>query len=360
VTPHQAPPYPLQASLLSLLREEHPSADFPAEDIDACLKRYECGGYLYGLWSQGGRLGTLPPGWSGALTRAHRKTSLDTLLALADFRALGRLLHDEGVPFILLKGASYLIDLYDDPGQRMLTDIDLLIRPSDVVRLARRLAAAGYRGQVGVHYPEDQRFEMFIPGGEHCRFEFHWFLGQSFRSRVSQQSIWDRSIRCHLEQVPCRRPTPEDAVLYHVYHFADHYFGWSLKWAIDLREMLRRWRPDPGVLAERGAAWRVRVALSLALRHVEKLFPGEVPAGLLARVTPGEGRRRLLRPYLATGPVEMLAVSEGVGARYPLRCLLLDRPADAVGLTVRVLLRPVTARLGRLLGTSDPPWERLN
>lgn len=360
VTPYEVPPHPLQASVLSLLREERPSGDFPHEAIDACLKRYECGGYLHGRWSRGGRLGTLPPEWTRALARAHRKMALDTLAALAEFRALGRLLADEGVPFILLKGAAYLVDLYGDPGERMLTDIDLLIRPSDVARLARRLAGAGYRGQVGLQYPEDRRFEMSIPGNGRCRFEFHWSLGLPFRSRVDQEGVWDRSVPCVLEDIPCRRAAPEDAVLYHAYHLADHHFGPSLKWTIDLREMFHRWRPDPRILAERSAAWRVRTALFLALRHFEKLFPAEAPAELLNRLAPGKGRHCLLRPYLAAGPVEMFASFRFIGWRYPLRCLLLDRPSDAVGLSVRVLLRPIAARVARLVGATSPPWEVSN
>jgi len=82
---------------------------------------------------------------------------VDTLAALADFRVFGRLLEAERIPFILLKGSAYLFDLYDDPGQRQLTDIDLLIGPSDAVRLQKRLQRDGYATCSGMKSIENSK-----------------------------------------------------------------------------------------------------------------------------------------------------------------------------------------------------------
>ncbi len=340
-------------SIASLLRLEPPGRDAPADEADLCLKRYECGGYLYRRWVSAGRFDLLPPGWAGALARSHRKTALDNLHALAEFRVVGRHLAEEGVPFILLKGGAYLIDLYDDPGERMLTDIDLLVRPGDVARLARRLAGAGFETLVGDL--EFRRFEL-AAGRNGCIFEFHWWIGRPFRSRIPQEEIWQRAAPAVLEGVFCRRLAQEDAILYHVAHQADHYFGPSVKWAIDLREMLRLWRPDPEGLLKRAADWRLRIALDFALRQHDKIFPGTAPPSLRGGTAPGRLRRRLLCPYLTSDPVEVVSPPGGRMSRYALRCLLIDRPIDVLGQTLRVLVRPIARTMGR--GTrSDPPWE---
>lgn len=348
-----APSSSLQASLLALLRGLPPGLDFPPVEIDAALRRYECGGYLHGLWSE--RAGSLPAGWAAALAGAHRKTRIDNLAALAQFRSLGELLRTEGVPFLLLKGAAYLTDLYPDPGRRALTDIDLLIPRSQVPRVARRVRAAGYETEVGFHYPDNERFEAWRPGPAKCRFEFHWELGLPFRFQVDTESIRERAVPCSLEGIQCGRPAPEDAILYHVAHLADHYFGPSLKWVIDLREMLMRWSPDPSLLAKRAAAWRVTTVLGLVLGHAERLFPGSLPRAILDAAPLGAMRRRLFDHYRADGPLEMLAVPPEGPRRAPLRCLMIERPLDALGLAVSVVLR----RAGRLLGPGGaaPPWE---
>jgi len=347
----------LQEALLGLLRGRAPSGNPRPEILDACLDRYECGGYLHQAWSGAGRPPSLPAAWSEALDRDSRRTLLDNLAAMAQLRDLGPRLAEAGVPFLLLKGAAYLGDLYDDPGARRLTDIDLLVRRSDAGRLARRLSQDGFQGQVGGLFPEDRRFEMWRPGAAACRFEFHWSLRLPFRFGIDEDGIWERAVPVALEGVPCRRAAREDALLYHVAHQADSYFGPSLKWVLDLREMLRRWSPDPVLLAARASAWRVRTALHLALRHLEKILPGEVPASLLEGVRPSSLRGWFLERYLAEGPLELLSVEASSASRYPMRCLMLDRPSDALALTARVLVRPLERPLRRALGRVVPPWR---
>lgn len=344
---------PLQASILALLRGSPPGGDHPRGAIDAALRHYECGGYLHGLWSA--RAGELPAVWGAALADAHRKTRIDNLAALAQFRELGELLRTGNAPVVLLKGAAYLTDLYTDLGTRALTDIDLLIPRDHVARVARRLRASGYDSVVGLHYPENQRFEAWRPGPAECRFEFHWELGLPHRFRLDTEAIRRRAMPCTLEGVACARPSPEDAVLYHVAHLADHYFGPSLKWVVDLREMLLRWPLDPRVLAERAAAWRVRTVLGLALPHVDHLFPGLLPRWVEGLAPLGRVRRRLFDRYRGTEPLAMLEVPPEGPRRAPLRCLMIDRPLDAVMLALTV----VRSRAGRALGrdAAAPPWE---
>jgi putative nucleotidyltransferase-like protein len=353
------PPQPVQRDILALLRGETPPEGAPPPSIDETLRRYECGGYLNGLWTRNGRASALEPGWTSALARSHRKTAIDTLAALGELRRAGRILTDAGIPFLLLKGAAYLVDLYEDPAERVLTDVDLLIRRSDAGRAARRLSQEGFRPVAEGYRPEYRRFEMERPGPDPCRIELHFRVGMPLRARVDQNAIWRRAVPCSLEGIGCGRLHPEDAILYHAAHLADHYYGPSLKWAIDLREMLRRWRPDAGALLERSAAWRTRTALHLALLHVAKLFPDDAPpVGLLAGTAPGRLRRALLSAHLSGDPLALFVIPEiRHPRRYLLRLLMVDRAADAAGLGVAALLRPVLAAVRRALGRDDPPWE---
>ncbi|MFQ5877074.1 MAG: nucleotidyltransferase family protein [Acidobacteriota bacterium] len=349
---------PLQRSILSLLRRELPGGDFPPAEIDAALKHFECGGYLHGIWSRGAGRPALPDGWSAALARAHRRTAVDNLGALAQFRQVGRRLREAGIPFIVLKGADYLLDLYDDPAARFLTDIDLLIRPADIGGVARSLREGGYEVIQGPLYPEDRRFEVVRPGPSGCRFEFHWWIGLPRRTRIDQEEVWRRSRPCAVEEIPCRRLAVEDAFLFHAAHLADHYFGPSLKWVVDLRQMLRRRKPDAAVLAERSRQWGVRIALYLSLRYVDKLFPGEVPPALQAAVTPSRLRCGLLARYYDHRPVGFIDAARAPLSRALLRVLMIDRVSDAARLSLGVAARPAARALGRAVGTARPPWER--
>jgi hypothetical protein len=351
------PAFDLQRSVVALLRGEPPGGTFNPPSVEDCLRRYECGGYLHGLWGGDDSSERLPAMWSDLIGRAHRKTAIDNLGALVEFREVGEFLAREGIPFVLLKGAAYLVDLYDDPGERALTDIDLLLKPGDVHRVARHLAASGYEGSVDPWYPEYRRFEMVRRGGVRSRFEFHWHLGQSFRQRTDQQAVWDGTRDGRLEGMPCRLLGPEDAILYHVGHLADHYFGPTLKWIIDLREMLSRWQPDPADLANRAAKWRVRVALYLSLRHLEKLFPGEAPRDLMRRVEPGRIRRSVLARLLSSSPAELIEPDPGMFRRMLIRTCLVDSQWDALRLLFHVVSRPVVHLARHLRAPVALPWE---
>ncbi len=350
------PGVPAQRAILDLLHGRVPEEGVAASDIEAALKRYECGGWLRHAWATAGKLQRLQPEWRAALERLHDRTKIDNLAALAEFRLVGRLLHDNGIPVMLLKGADYLIDLYDDPAERVLTDVDLLVRPEDADRAARLLREHGYEPEVGADYPENRRFEMRRPGAGRCRFEIHWRLGLPRRSRIGQRAIWARSRSCELEQVPCRRLDVDDAVLFHAYHQADHHFGPTLKWVLDLRLMFHRRRPDPARLASRSGQFRVRTAFYLALRHLESIFPGTTPEALLRDLLPGRTRLALLQRRLLDEPVEFMNEDPEGPSRYPTRLLLTDGILDALALALRVLARPIVRPVRRALGEPGPAW----
>jgi len=350
----------LQRDLLLLLREERPREAAP-EGLKAALGRFECGGYLHDRWTRAGRLAELPPAWSAALAAAHRKTAVDNLAALSELTSALPFLLAERVPFLLLKGGAYLVDLYDDPACRTLTDIDLLIRPADVSRLARRLAREGYAGERAGYEERFRRFEMWRPGPGEVRLEFHWWLGLPRRFRFPQEELWTRAVPCTLEGRSMRRLSPEDALLYHVAHQADHYFGPSLKWLLDLREMLRRWPLDHSLLLARADRFGARTALRLALDHLERLLPGETPEGLRAAAGALGGTRRfLIRPYLSGQPLELFDVPpHGRPRRQLLRLLFVDRLRDIAAVAIEGALRPLTLVLDRLRGLDQPPWARV-
>ncbi|HUD71875.1 MAG TPA: hypothetical protein VMQ62_07910, partial [Dongiaceae bacterium] len=118
-----------------------------------------------------------------------------------------------------------------------------------------------------------------------------------------------------------------------------------------------RWRPDPKRLAEGARAAGVRLALHLALRQIETLFPGAAPAGLLAATAPGRLRRFVLARLRPEGPLEILPWSVGEGPRAILRPLLADTPGDAWGVSLAVLAR----RRGRRHAPPfDRPWEAVS
>ena len=198
---------------------------------------------------------------------------------------------------------------------------------------------------------------MWRPAEGACRFEVHWGLLDA-RPEALFEGLWTRSVPGRLEEVPCRRLAPFDALPYHTAHLAAHYFGPQLKWVVDLREMLRRWRPDFGAVSDGCRTWRARTATSLALTHVAKLFHGEVPSGWIEALAPGHLQRALYGLYRSDEPLELFGVSNESAWRFPLRPLTMDGPGHALRLGLKAIGRAM-ARSVRVRGLSpaiEPPW----
>ncbi|HYV18297.1 MAG TPA: nucleotidyltransferase family protein [Verrucomicrobiae bacterium] len=351
------PEVSLQAQVLNALRGVAPSSGVAEADAERALRHYECGGYLHALWRGLGR--PLPEPWGRAAAGLHRRTVVDSLSALGQLRELSLILAAERIDFLVLKGAAYLADLYPDVGARALVDVDLLVRPEATSAIARKLVSLGFEGAVGEHYPEDERFEMGRRGhASDCWLEFHWRLGVEGRMRLDQDALWSTSDPFSIDGVSYRRLGIHEAIVYHAGHAADHYFGPGLKWTIDLREMLRTWRPSPERLVRLADAWGLRVALHLALVQVDRIFPGEVPAALLQGTAPGPVRRLGLSLLRSEEPAELLRGGGRGQARWLVRPLLIDAMGDVLAVSARVLRRPLVRAWRRhVSGQAPAPWE---
>jgi Uncharacterised nucleotidyltransferase len=346
----------LQDDVVRVLRGEAPRARHGDEAIEAALRRYECGGWLHGRSRSEGA--PLPGEWAPVAAAAHRRTLAESLAALRRLREVGALLREHRMDAILMKGAAYLAALYPDPGMRPLTDVDLLLREESARRLGQLLAARGFRGRVGPAFPEDERFEMYRADRELSpRVEIHWRLGVAGRTRIDQEGIWRAARPMEMEGERFLLLSAEDAILYHAWHASDHYFGHSLKWVLDLREMLRRFAPDPPALLERARRFRVSVPLHLALVQLEGLLPGSVPAALLSGTRPGTARRIALRPFRGHGALEFLRLGSSDRARVFLRPLLIDSPVDALAAAWRVVSRHSPQSPDKRLAVEPLPWE---
>ena len=106
-------------------------------------------------------------------------------------------LAEQGIPVILLKGMALLHTLYDDPGLRPLTDVDLLVAERDVQRAATQLRRIGLEEvpTADVH----RRGPLCHMHAVYCRsetlpVELHWRLFESYQPYVFDLAeVWTQA-----------------------------------------------------------------------------------------------------------------------------------------------------------------------
>lgn len=262
------------------------------------------------------------------LTDAARRNLARNLLLIDRFQGAVDALAP--LPVAPLKGLHLLDSVYrSDPQHRVLSDLDLLIRPDDDEDAVKRLTALGYRETDHSRRSAAQRHErVLVDGG--VTVELHTRLGVQPGHRAAWDELAPVPARLHDRDV--HRLDDATTLVHLTAHFVKHVPFSSLRWAEDVV----RWA---GVLDDGGAAAVTRARRLGALRPLlagvrvlrravgDDLLPA-VPAGTAGwRVRCNE---RLLWGALR-GPDPLACGAMGSPWRRNLTALLLaDRPRDAV------------------------------
>lgn len=136
--------------------------------------------------------------------RRRAATSLAATGLVAD---VARKLADPGIPVMPVKGALLQHWLYEDPSERPLTDVDILVRPEDFEKAVETLLSLGYRRGAGSSIGA---VVLRTPFG--LALDLHPRLFDRARYRFATRDIFARSTEDEaLYGVPVRLPSALDA-----------------------------------------------------------------------------------------------------------------------------------------------------
>jgi hypothetical protein len=251
------------------------------------------------------RPGTAPPDAAPPRAAAcgwfRHRLGLDALAALLDA------FDGAGIPVIPLKGPLLAEALWDDPGLRPFSDLDLLVHRVDVPRAVELLGTLGYRA---LEWGRPLAYELayawaacFVPsrtGAAAFPIDLHWGL-VGFPAGVAPRAfdareVWSRTVTEAWRARPVRQLGREDLLLYLALHLAIHHPLGGAGWLLDLALLIRRagsaldWKS----VVERARRWGVAGAVYFALRAVEtRLAPG-VPGSVFTQLRPYGPRGALL------------------------------------------------------------------
>jgi hypothetical protein len=100
---------------------------------------------IYTAFRKHGILTMVPEELSGYLEDIYKLNLKRNIEILAQIKEIGKLLSASGIAAVFLKGAGNLIDnIYDNPGDRILGDIDFLVAEKDYLASVNILREVGY------------------------------------------------------------------------------------------------------------------------------------------------------------------------------------------------------------------------
>lgn len=294
-----------------------------ASDLDWPLlarlgRRHRISGLLYaGLRSAGL---TPPADVLAQLEAEAKRIAIDELWSAAETLRLQRILREGGVESLVLKGVAVAMLAFGRLGLRFNRDIDLLVRPEDVVESLRILGAQGYRKSELT----DQGLEEPSPGWLELHkdialqhesgrgiVELHWRLFDN--PGLLAGSPPSAPVRIAGDGV-VQTLGGDVNLIYLCVHGAEH--AWSrLKWLLDIHALATRLTHEDLVrLYAKAGEMKVRRAVAQALLLCSLLFGLPIPEVIAS--SRRELRIRLLemlalRSILASGDRELAATRFG-------------------------------------------------
>ena len=226
----------------------------------------------------------------GGLVERMRAARIDTL---------NKVFLKEGPPFLLLKGAACIVGVYKDDSLRRLSDLDILIRPSDARRAALGLKKAGWRvhapAKHGVFINHGQEFSAISPQGVEVDIHFRLFpwYWEKHVFGFDSGAMWEGAVSAEREGASFRMPAPEYGLLYALMNIVVE--CGALRYWLDADAVIRehsdkmRWE----LFSSLAGTGRIRERYRRVLMALKCELGTPLPDGLVAPVSghPGGGGR---------------------------------------------------------------------
>jgi hypothetical protein len=249
---------------------------------------------------------------------------------------VGRRLAAEKLDAMLVKGAALALTVYEQPWDREMQDIDLLVRPGTRAQVIQVLEGTGFaaRHPPGRLLSADALGEVVLEatcGGAAVLLEVHTQLDKVVSRPIDYGEIFGRA-RPAPGYPGLLVPAPGDHVLLVALHAANAEFGHPPA-SRDLALLLESGL-DHAALIDRARRWRLGTAMFVALSALKSVGSKDVPDELLRAFDPGRVRLAVLRRFYRPGELPVTRAPFRLGWPWVVRQAPLrdDLAAWCVGL----------------------------
>lgn len=250
-----------------------------------------------------------PPEALNALRGAYYSTVQANLRLTHAVEQIAAVFQSRGVGLIVLKGMAVSESLYHNLGLRPVTDIDLLVRPAEVVAAVDALRGLGWEQSMGEAFTDasrDYRHEIqLLHPALKSPLELHWGLFQPwfYKRVILPADLWGTA-RALRERGPgALELGPEASLVYAAAHWMlQHSGAGGLLWLYDLALMAQ----NPALDWERVLAytrdWHLVLSVRPAMTAITRLFEAAVPTPVtaaLAKMRPSRQEQYAYKRFVA-------------------------------------------------------------
>lgn len=263
------------------------------------------GSCVYRCIGRENRRDSVPPALMRALFLSYMADRVASHRVLGDSTAALDVLARAGVEVIALKGLHLASCYYESISERLMGDIDLLVRPDQMWLAFDTLREYGYVGQ-RERQEWKSRPARHLPrllSQDVTPVELHWTIGSPKEPfHIDTEQLWARSRPLCIGPRTVSALCPEHLVLHLCIHAVhQHLCRVPLRNVYDIALVIRRHPNDLDwdLLTTTALAFGARRAVFCGLLLAREVFGANVPGPILDSVAPGVDRTALLRSSLA-------------------------------------------------------------
>lgn len=257
----------------------------------------------------------------GELARGLRLRNAFLLLEMSRFLPA---LESDGHHPVVLKGAALAETIYRKRGERIFSDLDILVEGSDVAGATATLGRFGYEPAKTSRPPDfyaRHHFHRVLVNPSGITVEIHWDLSTpGDYVRFDLEALRRRAATVDAEGIPIRVLSPPDQLLHAASQALREGFN-DLKRVVDAGLLLESGAASDVDLADRARRQGLGTAIWTLLRLVEWVTGREVAAELRDAVAPGRLTRRCIESLGLPEKTLSLYTRRRTGLRHLLRWL---------------------------------------
>lgn len=193
------------------------------------------------------------------LADAYTQVSLINKRLLDEYEVVGQAFHQQGIEFIVLKGADLLSRLYGMRGTRPLSDVDLLVHERDLPAIHRLLMESGFTQQVDgnpAYYLPQSTLSLDLVSEL-------WYLNEE-----GLAALWARTRTRPLGQLMVKQLASDDLFLYLTAYSVVHRGHLSPSFFTDLRLLIEKEPLHWPTLVEQASRHHLKIPLYHGLRQL--------------------------------------------------------------------------------------------
>jgi len=229
---------------------------------------------------------------------AHYHTVARNLFLNQEFFKILDTFSQEHIPLIPLKGIALIQKIFSDIGSRYIGDIDLLVKPGDVLSSAKLLNELGYFNQSCYCFNPEKPYSAYLnsmpfskPAKIPSFVHLHWHLLNATLPlsmyKIPMDEVWQSAEPERHQDKEMLMLAPDHLVVYLSIHAFKHSFNKiSLFYDIEKAIEFYRDRLDWKAISNIAADWGATLPLYYSLYLTSKILKADIPEHILSTIKP--------------------------------------------------------------------------